>query len=193
MGRAIAKISELLVPAEPRTTFTVGTVRGGTSVNAIAGEARMTVDMRSNSTDELFKLEARLLALVKDAVADENKRWNTDKMTVEIKMIGDRPAGLIAEDSPIALAARRAVEGVMSGPRITFAGSSTDSNIAMSLGIPAMTLGGGGEGGNWHSLNEWYKPVDAYLGPQSVLLAMLGMVGLDGATQPLLPTRPPRQ
>ena len=193
MGRAIAKISELLVPAEPRTTFTVGTVRGGTSVNAIAGEARMTVDMRSNSTDELFKLEARLLALVKDAVADENKRWNTDKMTVEIKMIGDRPAGAIAEDSPIALAARRAVEGVMSGPRITFAGSSTDSNIAMSLGIPAMTLGGGGEGGNWHSLNEWYKPVDAYLGPQSVLLAMLGMLGLDGGTQPLLPTRPPRQ
>ena len=193
MGRAIAKISELLVPAEPRTTFTVGTVRGGTSVNAIAGEARMTVDMRSNSTDELFKLEARLLALVKDAVADENKRWNTDKMTVEIKMIGDRPAGAIAEDSPIALAARRAVEGVMSGPRITFAGSSTDSNIAMSLGIPAMTLGGGGEGGNWHSLNEWYKPVDAYVGPQSVLLAMLGMLGLDGGTQPLLPTRPPRQ
>src|SRR5690348_1110266 len=81
MGRAIAKIVDLQTPSDPKTTFTVGTVRGGTSVNAIAAEAKMTVDMRSNSEEELLKLEARLLELVKQAVVEENARWNTDKMT----------------------------------------------------------------------------------------------------------------
>src|SRR6476660_5450660 len=76
MGRAIAKISDLQTPSEPKTTFTVGTVSGGTSVNAIAGDARMAVDMRSNSTEELLKLEARLLDLVKETVVEENARWN---------------------------------------------------------------------------------------------------------------------
>src|SRR3954464_5667576 len=161
MGRAIAKISELQTPPDPRTTFTVGTVSGGTSVNAIAAEARMAVDMRSNSTDELLKLEARLLELVKEAVADENARWKSDKMTVEARLIGDRPAGIVAMDSPMVLATPGAVSAVTRGPRPTFAGSSTDSNIAMSLGIPAVTIGGGGEGGNWHSRNEWDKPVNA--------------------------------
>src|ERR1700755_3607456 len=76
-----------------------GTVVGGTSVNAIAAEARMAVDMRSDSTEELLKLEARLLDLVKDAVKEENARWNSDKVAVEIKLIGDRPAGIVAPDS----------------------------------------------------------------------------------------------
>lgn len=189
LGRAIAKIADLQTPSEPRTTFTVGTVSGGTSVNAIAAEARMAVDMRSNSTEELLKLEARLLDLVKDAATEENKRWNTDKITVEIKMIGDRPAGIVAEDSPIVQATQRAVTVLTRTPRVTFAGSSTDSNLAMSLGIPAVTIGGGGEGGNWHSRNEWYKPIDAYLGPQNALLTILTLTGVDGATQPLLKVR----
>jgi tripeptide aminopeptidase len=161
-------------------------------VNAIAGEARMAVDMRSNSTEELLKLEAKVLDLVKEAANEENKRWGSDKITVEIKLIGDRPAGIIAEDSPIIHATRRAVTAITRAPRVTFAGSSTDSNIAMSLGVPAVTLGGGGEGGNWHSLNEWYKPVDAYQGPQNALLTVLMLSGLEGVTQPMLPTRPPR-
>src|SRR5579872_4319565 len=145
MGRAIAKISDLETPAEPKTTFTVGTVRGGTSVNAIAAEARMAVDMRSDSTDELLKLEARLLGLVKQAVAEENARWKTDKLTVEIKLIGDRPAGIVALDSPIVQATQRSVVALTPTQRVKFAGSSTDSNLAMSLGIPAVTIGGGGE------------------------------------------------
>jgi tripeptide aminopeptidase len=162
MGRAIAKISELQTPADPRTTFTVGTVVGGTSVNAIAAEARMAVDMRSDSTEELLKLEARLLDQVKQAVVEENARWKSDKIAVETKLIGDRPAGIVAMDSPIVRATQRAVAAVTRAPRVTFAGSSTDSNMAMSLGIPAVAIGGGGEGGNWHSRNEWYKPTDAY-------------------------------
>jgi tripeptide aminopeptidase len=189
MGRAIAKISDLQTPSDPKTTFTVGTVSGGTSVNSIAAEARMAVDMRSNSTEELLKLEARLLDLVKDAVGEENKRWNSDKMTLEIKLIGDRPAGIVAEDSPIVQATQRAVTVLTRAPRVTFAGSSTDSNLAMSLGIPAVTIGGGGEGGNWHSRNEWYRPVDAWMGPQNALLTMLVLSGVDGVTRPMLATR----
>jgi tripeptide aminopeptidase len=189
MGRAIAKISDLQTPSDPKTTFTVGTVNGGTSVNAIAAEARMAVDMRSDSTDELLKLEARLLDLVKQAVVDENARWKTDKLAVEIKLIGDRPAGIVAMDSPIVQATQRAVSVVTRAPRVTFAGSSTDSNIAMSLGIPAVTIGGGGEGGNWHSRNEWYKPVNAWYGPQNALLTVLMLTGLDGATKPALQVR----
>jgi acetylornithine deacetylase/succinyl-diaminopimelate desuccinylase-like protein len=189
MGRAIAKIAELQPPSDPKTTFTVGTVTGGTSVNAIAAEARMAVDMRSNSTNELLKLEARLLELVKEAVADENARWKSDKMTVEAKLIGDRPAGGVAMDSPIVLATQRAVAAITRGPRATFGGASTDSNIAMSLGIPAVTIGGGGEGGNWHSRNEWYKPVNAWYGPQNALLTALILTGLDGVTKPALAVR----
>jgi tripeptide aminopeptidase len=189
MGRAIAKIADLQTPSDPKTTFTVGTVAGGTSVNAIAGEARMAVDMRSDSTEELLKLEARLLDLVKVAVAEENARWKSDKMTVEIKLTGDRPAGIVAMDSPIVQATQRAVSTITRGPRVTFAGSSTDSNMAMSLGIPAVTIGGGGEGGNWHSRNEWYKPVEGWLGPQNALLTVLTLAGLDGVSKPTLAVR----
>jgi len=189
MGRAVAKIADLQTPSDPKTTFTVGTVSGGTSVNAIAAEARMAADMRSNSTEELLKLEARLLDLVKQAVAEENARWTSDKLTVEIKLIGDRPAGIVAMDSPIVQATQRSVAAITRGPHVTFAGSSTDSNLAMSLGIPAVTIGGGGEGGNWHSRNEWYKPVDAYFGPQNALLTILMLSGLDGVTRPALAVR----
>src|SRR6516162_6805020 len=142
MGRAIAKISELQTPSDPKTTFTVGIVSGGTSVNAIAAEAKMAVDMRSNSTEELLKLEARLLDLVRQAAVEENARWNSDNLSVEIKLIGDRPAGIVAMDSPIVQATQRAVTVLTRAPRVTFAGSSTDSNLAMSMGIPAVTIGG---------------------------------------------------
>jgi di/tripeptidase len=122
-------------------------------------------------------------------VVEENARWNSDKLSVDIKLIGDRPAGIVAMDSPILQATQRAVTVLTREPRVTFAGSSTDSNLAMSMGIPAVTIGGGGEGGNWHSRNEWYKPVDAYLGPQSALLTALVLTGLDGATRPALAVR----
>lgn len=195
MGRAIAKIAEVRTPTNPKTTFTVGTVRGGTSVNAIAAEARLTLDMRSNSTAELLEVEERILGLVNEAVAEENRRWdagtNAGTVTAEPRLIGDRPTGEVPETSPIVQAARRAVGTVAGNVRITLAGSSTDSNQAMSLGIPAVTLSGGGEGGNWHSPTEWYKPTDAYLGPQFILLTLLNMVGVEGVSRPALPVRAP--
>jgi tripeptide aminopeptidase len=192
MGRAIAKIAEVRTPTDPKTTFTVGTVRGGTSVNAIAAEARLTLDMRSDSTEELLRVEERILGLVREAVAEENRRWNAGAVEVEIQLIGDRPAGRVPEDSPVVQVARRAITTVAPGAKITLAGSSTDSNVPISLGVPAVTLAGGGEGGNWHSLTEWYKPTDAHRGPQAVLLALLTLVGVDGVSQPTLPARAPK-
>jgi acetylornithine deacetylase/succinyl-diaminopimelate desuccinylase-like protein len=192
MGRAIAKIADVQTVADPKTTFTVGTVRGGTSVNAIAAEARMTIDMRSDNADELAKLEKHMLALVEEGAAEENRRWNSDKIRVELSLIGARPAGAVPENEAIVLASRRAVSAVGGPTKATLAGSSTDANIAMSLGIPAVTLGGGGDGGGWHSPNEWYRPTEAYRGPQQVLLTVLALAGLEGVSQPLLAVRPPR-
>jgi acetylornithine deacetylase/succinyl-diaminopimelate desuccinylase-like protein len=189
MGRAIARISELTTPSDPKTTFTVGTVRGGTSVNAIAGEARMAVDLRSTSPGELSRLEASVLAIVQEAVADENRRWSADSIAAETRLIGDRPAGMTAEDSPVIETVRRSLGAIMPEPRIVLAASSTDSNLAMSLGIPAVTIGGGGEGGGQHSLKEWYRPTEAHLGPQNALLTLLMLVGLDGVSTPVLARR----
>ena len=112
MGRAIAKIAELQTPSDPKTTFTVGTVSGGTSVNAIAAEARMAVDMRSDSTDELAKLEARLLELVKEAVADENARWKSDKMAVEARTSGVQAGERLVRPAERAFRAVRVLTGL---------------------------------------------------------------------------------
>lgn len=190
LGRAIAKISEVRTPEEPKTTYTVGTLKGGTSVNAIAADAELGLDMRSNSMEELKKLEDRILALARQAADEENARWDKkDVIKVEFKLVGDRPAGQVPVDSPIVQAARRSVAAV--GGEVRFIiGSSTDSNTPIALGIPAVTLGGGGTGGGSHGPGEWYSPVNAWLGPQNTLLTMLSLVGVDGATAPLLAKRP---
>ncbi|MBV8033390.1 MAG: M20/M25/M40 family metallo-hydrolase [Betaproteobacteria bacterium] len=188
MGRAIAKIDELKPPADPKTTFTVGTVRGGTSVNAIAAEAVMGIDMRSDSSSELLRLEEQVMAAIRAAAAEENARWGSDAIRVELKLVGDRPAGTTSADSPIVQASRRGLSAV--GARVLgVAGASTDSNIPISLGIPAVTLSGGGLGGASHSPGEWYSPLNAWVGTQSVLLTTLALVGVEGVSEPLLARR----
>jgi tripeptide aminopeptidase len=112
LGRAIAKIAELQTPKQPKTTFTVGTIRGGTSVNAIAGDAQMELDMRSVEMKPLLELEAAALKAVKEAAAEENQRWGSDTITVDIKLVGDRPAGVQPPDAPIIQAAVLAVRAV---------------------------------------------------------------------------------
>lgn len=188
LGRAIAKIADIQTPKEPRTTFTVGTVEGGTSVNSIAGEATMLVDMRSNDTAELLKVEAKFLDIVKQAVVEENERWGSDLMTVDIKLVGQRPAGSQSSNSPIVEAAWMSTEVIGQQPRLS-GPSSTDANLPISLGIPAVTLGGGGTSGEAHAVTEWYDPTDAYLGPQRIFLTIAGLVGVDGVTEPLLEKR----
>jgi tripeptide aminopeptidase len=192
MGRAIAKIGDLQTPKKPKTTFTVGTVKGGTSVNAIAGDAEMEVDMRSDGNAPLVEIEAKILKAIKDAVAEENARWVSDKITVDIKLVGDRPTGIQSIDSPIVQAAFLATRALGLKPRAEDAGS-TDSNLPISLGVPAVTLGRGGNGNGTHSLGESWDPTDAYLGPQRHFLALLALVGIEGVSKPILQRRPPRQ
>ena len=189
MGRAIAKMGDLVPPTNPKTTFTVGTVKGGTSVNAIAGDATMAIDIRSNGQEALLAFEKQIMTAIKDAVDEENKRWNAKTpISVELKLVGNRPAGITAMDSNIVQVARVALRQV-GVERVSITASSTDSNWPMSLGIPAITLSSAGIGGGAHSLNEWYTPVNNWLGPQNVLLTILGLAGFEGVTEPLLPKR----
>lgn len=189
MGRAIAKISDVETPKEPKTTFTVGTVNGGTSVNAIAAKAQMLLDMRSNSQDELLKVEDNILPLIQEAVDEENARWSNDKkVSAEIKLVGDRPAGSQSSDLMVVQAAWLATKAINQEPELTSA-SSTNANLPISIGVQAITIGGGGVDGRNHSFDEWFDPTDAYLGPQKTFLTILGLVGIDGVTQPLLPVK----
>ncbi|MFC4557805.1 M20/M25/M40 family metallo-hydrolase [Virgibacillus kekensis] len=185
LGRAVAGISDLETIDDPKTTFTVGEISGGTSVNAIAAEASMSVDLRSNDQEELDKLEQQVLAIVEKAAKDENDRWGSDKIEVVIDRFGNRPPALQGDDDVIVQAAWAAIEAVGREPRLS-GPVSTDANIPMSQGIPSLAIGIGGEAGEWHTLNEWYNPNDAYVGVQKNLLTLLGLVGVEGVTEPLL-------
>jgi len=189
LGRAIAKVSDLEVPRDPKTTFNVGLIGGGTSVNTIAETAEAVIDMRSTSQAELESLETKVLTLIREAAETENRRWRKEgAITVALERVGDRPAGSQSPDSEIVQTA--AAAGLVMGFRPILEGaSSTDSNIPIHLGIPAVTLGGGGDFGGAHTLNEYYDPTDAHLGVQKILLTILGLAGLKDTTEPLLPKR----
>lgn len=176
MGRAIEKISRFQVPAQPRTTFNVGKVEGGTSVNSIAHTAWMEMDMRSESVTELAKLEAEFKRAVQEALDEENARGaGSKKLTVEMKMVSNRPAGVTPADSPIVKAAMAANAAL--GITTRLSAGSTDSNIPISLGVPAITISGGGAGRNAHSLDESFDTTDSHVGTQRALLIVLGIVG----------------
>ena len=191
MGRAIAKIADLRTPEQPKTTFTVGTVTGGTSVNSIAGDAAFELDMRGVDMAPLLAFEAQVMKAVQDALAEENARWNSNKLTVSIEPVGARPAGSQPADAPIIQAEMLAIQAIGLKPYLTIP-ASTDANLPISLGIPAITIGRGGISGASHSLDEWYDPKDAYLGVQKTLLTLLTLVGVDGTSQPVLAKRPAR-
>ena len=190
MGRAIAKIAEVKTPSFPKTTFTVGTVSGGTSVNTIAPEAKMAVDIRSDQMEPLLETEKKILAAIDEAVVEENKRWNVNTLSVTTKLIGDRPGGKTAPDSVIVEAATRA--NASFGHKTLLSGASTDANVPMSLGIPAIIVGGGGKTGGFHAMSEWIDVTDGWKGAQNSLVTVLGLVGVQGLTPPLLEKRPPR-
>jgi tripeptide aminopeptidase len=174
MGRAIAKIDAFEVPTQPKTTFNVGRVGGGTSVNAIPFEAWMEVDMRSSDPAALKAVDTKFNAAVKEAVEEENRRWNNrGPVTVAAELVGVRPAGQTPKDSPIvqtALGVSRALqieEALREG--------STDSNVPMNLGIPAITISGGGNGTGAHSLNEAFDPKDSWRGTQRAILLAVAL------------------
>ncbi|WP_042472142.1 M20/M25/M40 family metallo-hydrolase [Bacillus ndiopicus] len=185
LGRAIANIADLQTPSDPKTTFTVGEVTGGTTVNAIAAEASMKVDLRSSEKKELDELAEKFLAIVQKAADDENKRWETDAITVEIDKFGNRPSAKQAYEEVIVQAAWAAIEATGETPKLT-GPSSTDANYPLSIGVPSITLGRGGKGGGAHTLGEWFNPTDGHIGIQKNFLTLLSLVGVEGVCAPLL-------
>jgi acetylornithine deacetylase/succinyl-diaminopimelate desuccinylase-like protein len=174
MGRAIAKIDAFEVPANPKTTFNVGRVGGGTSVNAIPFDAWMEVDMRSSDKTSLEALHAKFKSAVQDAVAEENKRWKgRGTVSATPDLVGYRPAGSTSADSAIVIAAV-AVSKIFGGTGRLGEGS-TDSNVPMNAGIPAITIGGGGVGNGAHALTESFDTKDSYLGTQRALLLAVAL------------------
>lgn len=176
-------IDHLVPPSEPYTTFNIGTIKGGTSVNTIAPHCEVDIDIRSISNDELLKLEAQIFEALDAGVEEENKRWgisDPEKMlTLTKTQIGDRPAGSRGGECPViqcALSAQKVlgIELTQYGP------SATDANAPISKNIPAACLGSGGLSEKFHTLDEYFVDRNSYKGPQLVFLAACMLVGAEG-------------
>jgi tripeptide aminopeptidase len=164
------------IPASPRTTFNLGQIEGGTSINSIPYEARLKVDVRSESENELARLESALRECMAAGVRDElesSRDRSKGKLDWKVELLGSRPGGELAAGSPLLAALRAADAIVENGSRIER--SSTDANIPLSLGIDAISIGAGGNGGGAHSLQEWYEPAGREMGLKRALLTLLGI------------------
>jgi acetylornithine deacetylase/succinyl-diaminopimelate desuccinylase-like protein len=182
LAEAARAIAALPTPPGTGTTHCVAIVSAGTSINAIPDAATMQLDLRSGSAPALAALEAAVMAIIDQAVAGENAARATaaGAITRETVLIGDRPAGATAEDDPVALAAWASVAAEGYAPR--FEAASTDANIPMSLGIPALKIGAGGRSGRAHSLDEWIdlEPEETLRGLRTALATILAIAGMDG-------------
>ena len=181
LGRAINAFSLTPVPGSPKTTFNVGVIRGGTSVNSIPESASMRVDLRSTSMAEIDRLERALRDALERAVEAENHAaaaQTTRRPQVvqsEVVEIGNRPAGELAQDARV-LKVIRAVDAHL-GNTAQVQRASTDANIPLSLGREAIAIGGGGSGGGAHTLQEWFDCNGRDLGLKRILLTMLALAG----------------
>jgi len=180
LGNAIAKFSQMQVPFKPKTTFNVGVIGGGTSVNSIPFESWMEVDIRSESRDELNKAGETFLGLMHEAVDQENKVRSTaqGKIELDMKLIGERPSGETPLSSPLVQTASAVIRAFGMNP--TYSISSTDANIPISMGIPGVTLDAGGRGGRNHSLDEWID-VEKTASVNGINVAMAILLSLAGA------------
>jgi len=178
IARAISRLAGYPAPKEPRTTFNVGRIEGGTSVNSIPSHASMEVDLRSAAERELQRLDAFFRRAMREAVDEENatRRVGDPPLNLKVDLIGERPTGETPADSTLVEVALEATRVLGITPRLDQ--SSTDSNLPISLGIPAITLGAGGSSGASHSLDEWYDPRERDLGFKRGLLVILGIVGI---------------
>lgn len=174
LGRAAAKIAEFQVPGQPKTTFNIGRIGGGTSINAIPSETWMEVDLRSSDPAALAALDARFQGAVNSAVTEENARWGRPgNVTVTKELVGDRPAGSTPAGSAIVQTAQAV--GKALGLGLGLGEGSTDSNIPMSLKVPAVTIGAGGRGSDAHTLSEAFDTTDSWKGTQNAILLAIAL------------------
>lgn len=180
LASALAAIAETPLPDEPRTTLNLGTIRGGISVNSIPESAQANIDLRSTDPDQLLRLEVALHSAVEDAVDHSNEKakaagaGSRARLSFTVSKIGDRPAAQLPDDSPL-LSTLRAVDRHL-GLRTDLRLGSTDANIPLALGVPALSMGAGGDGGDAHTLREWYSSKDRELALKRVLLLTLAML-----------------
>ena len=184
IARGVARFVKARVPETPRTTFNVGEIEGGTSVNSIPFRAAIKVDLRSESETELSQLESTLRESMKLGVGEEvaaarerGMVGGAAELHLSVSVLGIRPGGELSTDSPL-MAAVEAADRQL-GNRSRVERSSTDANIPLSLGIPAISLGGGGASGGAHSLNEWYEPAGRAMGLKRVALTLLAVAGVE--------------
>jgi len=179
LGNAIAKLSKMQVPQRPKTTYNVGVVGGGTSVNSIPFESWMEVDIRSETKEELNRAVENFTRLMHEAVEEENRARSTSqgKIDIDVKLIGDRPFGEIFQTAPIVQTAAAVIRAFGMVP--TFGLSSTDANIPLSMGIPAITLESGGTGSRNHTLDEWID-VEKTASVRGIHVAMGVLLALAG-------------
>lgn len=181
LGRAIRifdEAADAFTSSGPRTSYNVGRIGGGTSVNSVPFEAWFEVDMRSESQQSLGRIDSIFLASVQQALQEQNAliREN-DPLTVDVQLVGDRPSGETAEDAPLLQRAIAVTRHFGDEPRI--GRSSTDSNVPIAAGIPAVTIGRGGAGGNSHAPDEWWMNDD---GAEAIRRALLILVAEAGTT-----------
>ena len=179
LGRAIAKVSDFTVPDAPRTTFSVSVLGGGTSVNSIPYEATMEVDMRSESEASLAELDARFQRALRDALAEEKARWPNSRaaLALHVDTIGIRPAGTQPDTAHVVRVAIATAQHL--GFPVVPQASSTDANVPIALGVPAITLDAAGRGRGAHSLDESYEDgPNGWLGPQWVALVVATLAGI---------------
>jgi tripeptide aminopeptidase len=177
--RGAVRFINTKVPPTPRTTFNIGQIEGGTSVNSVPHEARLKVDIRSESEGELTRLESALRECVSAGVRDEMdsaRDRSKGKLEWKVELLGSRPGGELAADSALLAALRAADEYLGNQSRIER--SSTDANIPLSVGIEAISIGAGGNGGGAHSLQEWYDSTGREAGLKRALLTILGVSGV---------------
>jgi acetylornithine deacetylase/succinyl-diaminopimelate desuccinylase-like protein len=176
LSRAVAYFSDQAPLGNPRSSYNFGVVEGGTSINAIPSEARTKVDLRSEGSERMDQMAALLATAVEKALDGENTRaemagrGGTGKLSAKLKEIGSRPGGSLPEGSAI-LEDLLAVDAYL-GIRAALDCASTDANLPLSMGIPAVSIGAGGQGGGAHTLAEWYQPDGRELGLRRILLAL---------------------
>jgi tripeptide aminopeptidase len=177
--RGAVRFINTKVTTAPRTTFNLGQIEGGTSVNSIPHEAKLKVDIRSESDEELTRLEGALRECMAAGVRDElesARDRSKGRLEWKLELLGSRPGGELASGSPVLAALRAADEFVGNQSRLER--SSTDANIPLSMGIDAIAIGAGGNGGGAHSLQEWYEPSGREMGLKRALLTLLEVAGI---------------